>query len=200
MLGGGRGRGGQPEAGAGPHQRDREEAHEDRGDGGTARPWIPWTRISRAPAFILYDTQTGLPGRRRRPGADAAQERASSGKKTIAQPDHPDHGRSGARGLPCALPPRVLRVQSRPGHRGAVHRRPEAGRLTRAPPPTWTAAGDSGDRLRQGGTGKTTVALNLARVMAAPVQLLDCDVEEPNTGLFLGGTRESRETVESRAR
>jgi MinD superfamily P-loop ATPase len=39
----------------------------------------------------------------------------------------------------------------------------------------------------KGGTGKTTVALNLARTFAAPVQLLDCDVEEPNCHLFLRG-------------
>jgi MinD superfamily P-loop ATPase len=41
----------------------------------------------------------------------------------------------------------------------------------------------------KGGTGKTTVAVNLARVLERPVQLLDCDVEEPNSHLFLpGGT------------
>lgn len=39
----------------------------------------------------------------------------------------------------------------------------------------------------KGGTGKTTVAVNLARAWGAPVQLLDCDVEEPNAHLFLGG-------------
>ncbi len=36
----------------------------------------------------------------------------------------------------------------------------------------------------KGGTGKTTVAVNLARVLG-DVQLLDCDVEEPNAHLFL---------------
>ncbi len=39
----------------------------------------------------------------------------------------------------------------------------------------------------KGGTGKTTVAVNLARVWNGPVQLLDCDVESPNAGLFLKG-------------
>jgi MinD superfamily P-loop ATPase len=38
----------------------------------------------------------------------------------------------------------------------------------------------------KGGTGKTTVAVNLALVWEAPVQLLDCDVEEPNVHLFIG--------------
>jgi MinD superfamily P-loop ATPase len=39
----------------------------------------------------------------------------------------------------------------------------------------------------KGGTGKTTVAVNLALVMAeeAAVGLLDCDVEEPNCHLYL---------------
>lgn len=39
----------------------------------------------------------------------------------------------------------------------------------------------------KGGTGKTTVAVNLASAAAMPVQLLDCDVEEPNIHLFLKG-------------
>jgi MinD superfamily P-loop ATPase len=39
----------------------------------------------------------------------------------------------------------------------------------------------------KGGTGKTTVALNLARVRGGAVLLLDCDVEEPNAHLFLKG-------------
>jgi MinD superfamily P-loop ATPase len=47
----------------------------------------------------------------------------------------------------------------------------------------------------KGGTGKTTVSLNLARTLSAPVQLFDCDVEEPNVGLFLGGAVEQSETV-----
>ncbi|HOJ59429.1 MAG TPA: ATP-binding protein [bacterium] len=37
----------------------------------------------------------------------------------------------------------------------------------------------------KGGTGKTTVSVNLAWVLGAPIQLLDCDVEEPNAHLFL---------------
>jgi MinD superfamily P-loop ATPase len=37
----------------------------------------------------------------------------------------------------------------------------------------------------KGGTGKTTVATNLARSVQQPVLLLDCDVEEPNAHLFL---------------
>jgi MinD superfamily P-loop ATPase len=37
----------------------------------------------------------------------------------------------------------------------------------------------------KGGTGKTTVATNLAVSVDGPVQVLDCDVEEPNAHLFL---------------
>jgi MinD superfamily P-loop ATPase len=48
----------------------------------------------------------------------------------------------------------------------------------------------------KGGTGKTTVAVNLARVMEAPVQLLDCDVEEPNAHLFLEGSAGPEAVVE----
>lgn len=40
----------------------------------------------------------------------------------------------------------------------------------------------------KGGTGKTTVSANLARALGTPVQLLDCDVEEPNAHLFIQGT------------
>jgi MinD superfamily P-loop ATPase len=38
----------------------------------------------------------------------------------------------------------------------------------------------------KGGTGKTTVAVNLALSLpAGTVQVIDCDVEEPNFHLFL---------------
>jgi len=47
----------------------------------------------------------------------------------------------------------------------------------------------------KGGTGKTTVAVNLARTLGSPVQLLDCDVEEPNDHLFLRGTLDLEEIV-----
>jgi len=47
----------------------------------------------------------------------------------------------------------------------------------------------------KGGTGKTTVSVNLARVFGSDVRLLDCDVEEPNDHLFLRGTSCEAETV-----
>jgi MinD superfamily P-loop ATPase len=47
----------------------------------------------------------------------------------------------------------------------------------------------------KGGTGKTTVAVNLAKAYGSPVQLLDCDVEEPNAHLFLKGAVRAREIV-----
>jgi MinD superfamily P-loop ATPase len=37
----------------------------------------------------------------------------------------------------------------------------------------------------KGGTGKTTIATNLASSIGCPVRFLDCDVEEPNAHLFL---------------
>jgi MinD superfamily P-loop ATPase len=37
----------------------------------------------------------------------------------------------------------------------------------------------------KGGTGKTTIATNLAVALEEPVHFLDCDVEEPNAHLFL---------------
>jgi MinD superfamily P-loop ATPase len=39
----------------------------------------------------------------------------------------------------------------------------------------------------KGGTGKTFVTVNLARTYNNPILVLDCDVEEPNTNLFLKG-------------
>lgn len=47
----------------------------------------------------------------------------------------------------------------------------------------------------KGGTGKTTVSVNLARTLGIPVQLLDCDVEEPNAHLFLKGDKIKEEIV-----
>ncbi|MGD8344759.1 MAG: ATP-binding protein [Desulfobacterales bacterium] len=47
----------------------------------------------------------------------------------------------------------------------------------------------------KGGTGKTTVATNLARSVGANVQLLDCDVEEPNDHLFINPSFEGSRTV-----
>ncbi len=51
----------------------------------------------------------------------------------------------------------------------------------------------------KGGTGKTTVATNLARVAAAcgrAVAYLDCDVEEPNGHLFLKPSIERKEPID----
>ncbi|MBN2399600.1 MAG: ATP-binding protein [Candidatus Aminicenantes bacterium] len=47
----------------------------------------------------------------------------------------------------------------------------------------------------KGGTGKTTVAVNLARAFAQKLQLLDCDVEEPNSHLFLPAEISGEEAV-----
>jgi MinD superfamily P-loop ATPase len=47
----------------------------------------------------------------------------------------------------------------------------------------------------KGGTGKTTVAVNLAVSLESDVQLLDCDVEEPNAHLFIQPQIESVETI-----
>ncbi len=47
----------------------------------------------------------------------------------------------------------------------------------------------------KGGTGKTTVATNLAYTLGTGVQVLDCDVEEPNAHLFLKPNIEQNESV-----
>ncbi len=47
----------------------------------------------------------------------------------------------------------------------------------------------------KGGTGKTTVATNLALSIDGRVQLFDCDVEEPNAHLFLKPVIEKTEPV-----
>ena len=47
----------------------------------------------------------------------------------------------------------------------------------------------------KGGTGKTTVATNLAVSINNGVQLLDCDVEEPNAHLFFNPQWKTREIV-----
>jgi len=47
----------------------------------------------------------------------------------------------------------------------------------------------------KGGTGKTTVATNLAAAIGSGVQLLDCDVEAPNAHLFLSPQFETTQTV-----
>jgi len=47
----------------------------------------------------------------------------------------------------------------------------------------------------KGGTGKTTVATNLSCSLDIPVKILDCDVEEPNSHLFLKPTITGKENV-----
>jgi MinD superfamily P-loop ATPase len=56
----------------------------------------------------------------------------------------------------------------------------------------------------KGGTGKTTIATNLARTIAQkgegenqhPIWLIDCDVEEPNSALFIHPVFEEEKNVE----
>jgi len=47
----------------------------------------------------------------------------------------------------------------------------------------------------KGGTGKTTVSTNLALSLGSEVQLLDCDVEQPNAHLFIHPVFESTTTI-----
>ena len=47
----------------------------------------------------------------------------------------------------------------------------------------------------KGGTGKTTIAVNLALSIEGSVRLLDCDVEEPNCHIFLKPDIRYRETL-----
>lgn len=47
----------------------------------------------------------------------------------------------------------------------------------------------------KGGTGKTTIATNLALALGEDVSFLDCDVEEPNGHLFLDPTIDEERTV-----
>ena len=47
----------------------------------------------------------------------------------------------------------------------------------------------------KGGTGKTTVATNLAKIIKNNVILLDCDVEEPNSHLFLNPKFNKKEII-----
>lgn len=47
----------------------------------------------------------------------------------------------------------------------------------------------------KGGTGKTTLSVNLALCAGESVRLLDCDVEEPNAHLFLRPDIQERKTI-----
>jgi MinD superfamily P-loop ATPase len=46
----------------------------------------------------------------------------------------------------------------------------------------------------KGGTGKTTVTVNMA-LSLGNVQLLDCDVEEPNANILLNSTINNTKSV-----
>jgi MinD superfamily P-loop ATPase len=50
-------------------------------------------------------------------------------------------------------------------------------------------------KLLKGGTGKTTIATNLAVSLKSDVQILDCDVEEPNSHLFIQPVIEEVKTI-----
>ncbi len=47
----------------------------------------------------------------------------------------------------------------------------------------------------KGGTGKTTIATNLAVSLESKAQILDCDVEEPNAHLFLNPLMDKAEAI-----
>ena len=47
----------------------------------------------------------------------------------------------------------------------------------------------------KGGTGKTTVATNMALSLKGPLQFLDCDVEEPNAHLFVHPAFEKTDVI-----
>jgi len=47
----------------------------------------------------------------------------------------------------------------------------------------------------KGGTGKTTIAVNLAKSLEEKITLLDCDVEEPNAQIFIQGKKIKEEEV-----
>jgi MinD superfamily P-loop ATPase len=47
----------------------------------------------------------------------------------------------------------------------------------------------------KGGTGKTTLSVNLAWLLGSGACVLDCDVEEPNAHLFLKGSLREQKTV-----
>ncbi len=48
----------------------------------------------------------------------------------------------------------------------------------------------------KGGTGKTTISVNMALALGIGVELFDCDVEEPNAHLFLKPKIERSEQVD----
>ena len=141
-------------------------------------------RFGRAPRFLVYDTDTtAFEIVDNRAGLEAAQGAGIQAAETLA--------RLGVRGLvtghcgPGAPRPR-------PGRdRGLQHRREHRRRGARGLPGGKALRDGTGVILGvasgKGGTGKTTVAVSLARVLGSGVQLLDCDVEEPNDGLFLDG-------------
>ena len=50
----------------------------------------------------------------------------------------------------------------------------------------------------KGGTGKTTLSVNIAQAVDRPLVLLDCDVEEPNSRLFLHTEQILEEVINTR--